>query len=144
MDTQQVELLGRNQLISELLRADLEVAIPERDKGIDLIAYVDKDKFLARPIQLKASIGKSFSIDKKYSKFPDMIIAYVWYANEPAKTVTYALTYSEAIKVADQMGWTKTTSWKSGKYVTTKPGAKLLEMLKPFKMTMDKWKAHYK
>ncbi|MHB2036215.1 MAG: hypothetical protein ACYCPW_05680 [Nitrososphaerales archaeon] len=42
MDTQLVELAGRNWLTSELLKAGLEVARPERDRGIDLIAYVDR------------------------------------------------------------------------------------------------------
>ncbi len=41
IDPQVVELLGRNKLISDLLRAGLEVALPMRDRGIDLIAYVD-------------------------------------------------------------------------------------------------------
>lgn len=36
VDTQLVELAGRNWLASELLRAGLEVARPERDRGIDL------------------------------------------------------------------------------------------------------------
>ena len=43
MDTQTTELVGRNFLVSELLRAGLEVARPERDRGIDLVAYVDLD-----------------------------------------------------------------------------------------------------
>lgn len=39
-----VELAGRNWLASQLFRAGLEVARPERDRGIDLIAYLDMDK----------------------------------------------------------------------------------------------------
>jgi len=41
--TQVIELLGRNRLTDELLGAVLEVAIPERDQGVDLIAYLDLD-----------------------------------------------------------------------------------------------------
>ncbi len=33
MDTQVTEILGRNWLINELLRAGLEVATPLRDRG---------------------------------------------------------------------------------------------------------------
>jgi hypothetical protein len=40
-DTQVVEVLGRNRLVNELLLAGVEVAIPVRDKGVDLIAYID-------------------------------------------------------------------------------------------------------
>ncbi len=35
MDTQVVELLGRNKLVSDLLRVGLEVALPMRDRGND-------------------------------------------------------------------------------------------------------------
>jgi len=44
MDSQMVELAGRHWLTSQLLRADLEVALPERDRGIDLIVYADLDE----------------------------------------------------------------------------------------------------
>jgi hypothetical protein len=40
-DTQVIELIGRNRLGSEILRDGLEVAVPARDRGIDLIAYSD-------------------------------------------------------------------------------------------------------
>ena len=66
MDTQLVELIGRQQLTSELPRAGLEVATPIRDRGIDLIAYSDIDERLTRfgscPIQMKAAMAHSFSL----------------------------------------------------------------------------------
>ena len=34
MDTQVMELLGPNRLVTELLRAGLEIAVPIRDRGI--------------------------------------------------------------------------------------------------------------
>ena len=56
IDTQVVELIGRSRLIIELLGAGLEVAVPIRDRGVDLIVYVDLEtkarSFIARPIQL--------------------------------------------------------------------------------------------
>lgn len=76
-DTQKVELLGRNRLIDELLRDDLEIALPVRDRGIDLIAYVDLDSasstYVACPIQMKAAWTRSFVIEKKYAKFPRLV-----------------------------------------------------------------------
>lgn len=49
-----IEILGRNRLVDELLVAGLEVALPLRDRGIDLIAYVDlaavASRFAAVPI----------------------------------------------------------------------------------------------
>ena len=63
MDTQVIEILGRNRLVDELLLAGLEVALPERDRGIDLIAYVDlvdsAASFAAVPIQMKAASARS-------------------------------------------------------------------------------------
>jgi hypothetical protein len=41
MNSQIVDLIGRNWLVNELLQANLEVALPLRDRGIDLIAFAD-------------------------------------------------------------------------------------------------------
>jgi hypothetical protein len=142
-DSQVIELLGRNRLVDELLRAGLEVALPLRDRGIDLIAYADSGEgvpaFVGRPIQMKAASGQSFSIDRKYTAFPNLILAYVWSVNDPANTVTYALTYAEALAVADAMGYTKTQSWQRGLYSCTSISARLLQLLEPHRMNSDRW-----
>lgn len=39
LDTQQTEIMGRNRLVNELIAAGIEVSIPIRDSGIDVIAY---------------------------------------------------------------------------------------------------------
>lgn len=73
LDTQQVELIGRNLLVSALLRDGLEVARPERDRGVDVIAYIDVPEsgkgFTACPIQMKAYSGAGFSVEAKYQRF---------------------------------------------------------------------------
>ncbi len=143
LDTQMIELLGRNLLIDQLIRAGLEVAIPNRDRGVDLIAYADLagrvDRFIARPIQLKAASTRSFMLDRKYERISDLIIAYVWHVNDPRETVVYAMTYPEAFEIADRIGWTATASWKRGGYSTTRPSAKIREQLEQFRMTPSKW-----
>jgi hypothetical protein len=146
IDTQVVELIGRNRLGSELLRAGLEVAVPARDRGIDLIAYADLSadvkEFVARPIQMKAAAKSSFSINRKYERLASLIIAYVWHLEDPSKAVTYALTWKEALGVATEMGYTRTDSWmKKDSYGTTKPGVQLCKLLQPFEMTPAKWRA---
>src|ERR1019366_10107162 len=117
-DTQLIELAGRNWLASELLRAGVEIARPERDRGIDLIAYVDLDvrvqSFVACPIQMKAATGAVFSLDPKYARFPGLILAYVWNLGNPLRITCFALTYSEALAVARKMRWTRTASWLKG------------------------------
>lgn len=149
VDTQLVELAGRNWLAAQLQSAGIEVARPERDRGVDLIAYIDRDKrvqdFIARPIQMKAATGAVFSLDPKYATFPGLILAYIWNVKDSAKTKCYALTYLEALAIAETMEWTKTNSWLTGAkngrpgYSTTKPSKRLCELLAAHEMDSEKW-----
>ncbi len=144
MDTQTIEIIGRNRLINELLEAGMEVALPLRDRGIDLIAYADSGSsitaFVAFPIQMKASSKRHFSIDKKYEKFPNLIHAFVWGISLVAPSMTFALTYPEAVEIGNQLGWTKTISWQRGAYNTQKPSKELIALLEPYRMTREAWK----
>lgn len=145
MDTQQIEILGRNRLISELVAANLEVALPIRDRGIDLLVYADLNTesavFTACPVQMKAASAQYFGVHHKYNKFSQLIIAYVWGLGNSDAAETYAMTQSEAVAVAEQMGWTDTRSWREmDGYSTSKPSAKLLAMLEPYRMTPAKWR----
>ena len=143
MNSQVVEVLGRNQLTEELLRADLEVSLPVRDRGIDLIAYADLatmvEAFVARPIQMKASTNTGFGLDRKYAAFPGLLIAYVWHLARADAAVTYALTYAEALGVAEEMGYTRTESWRRGSYANTRPGVRLQGLLEPYRMNPRRW-----
>jgi hypothetical protein len=144
-DTQLIELRGRHRLIEELVEAEIEVALPLRDRGIDLIAYCDSVKFAAVPIQMKAASAESFAIARKYERFPGIILAYVWHLADPTKAVTYALTYEDAEKLAGEMGWTKNRSWTKPKkenpgWSTSYIGTKLRELLEPHCMTPAKWR----
>jgi hypothetical protein len=148
VDTQLVELEGRNWLTSQLLKAGLEVARPERDKGIDLIVYRDIDethRFLAYPIQMKAATREVFSLYPKYEKFSNLILAYVWNLGDSTRTKCFALTYAQALGIADQMGYTKSPSWLTGArskkrgYSTSHPAKSLQALLAPFEMNSEKW-----
>lgn len=137
LGSQLVELLGRHRLMSELLEAGLEVATPVRDRGIDLIAYVDLDaeipSFAALPIRMKAATGSCFGLDREHAQFPGLILAYVWNLSDPARAVTYALTYREAAVVAATIGYTESSSWANGR-------GKLRELLEPYRMTPQAWR----
>ncbi len=144
MDDQMIELCGRHRLTESLLQADLEVAFPARDRGIDLIAYADTDRrlerFVAVPIQMKAASQSCFSIDRKYSKFHDMLIAYVWNVSEGAKTQIYVLRQDEVLRIATEMKYTATESWTGkGVYVVTRPGRELMERLHPYEVSRARW-----
>ncbi|HWL95028.1 MAG TPA: hypothetical protein VNT79_16025 [Phycisphaerae bacterium] len=143
MDSQLVELIGRNRLTADLLAVGLEVAIPERDRGIDLIAYVDlkasNRSFVARPIQLKAATSAYFQIDQKYERFSNLLIAYAWYVCDPERAVTFAMTHSQAVAIGEQMGYTRTASWSNGKYATTRPSRKLRSLMEPHRIIPGRW-----
>lgn len=144
MDTQTIEILGRNRLVDELLMAALEVALPLRDREVDLIAYVEPtgaaSTFAAVPIQMKAASARAFSIDAKYAKLSNLVMAYVWGLRAPEHATTFALTYAEALAVANAMGWTATASWDSGTYSTASPNQRLLEQLLPYRMSPEAWR----
>jgi hypothetical protein len=143
MDSQTVEIIGRNYLVSMLVSDGLEVARPERDRGVDLIAYLDLDeagRFVACPIQMKAATTASFSLFSKYERIAQLLLVHVWYVSDPDQACAYALRYDEAKNVADQMGWTGTESWLRGGYSTTRPSQRLLTLLEPYRMKGGDWR----
>lgn len=144
MDTQTTEIVGRNWLVSQLVRDGLEVARPERDRGVDLIAYLDLDEtgggFVACPIQMKAATSAAFTVSVKYAKFSRLLLAYVWYVDDPDRACAFVLTYREAVEVANSMGYTSTPSWAKGSYSTTKPSNQLRQLLQPYRMGPGDWK----
>ena len=95
-DSQLTELSGRHFLIAQLVVGGLEVAVPVRDRGIDLIAYLDlsaeTQQFVACPIQMKASQEARFGLERKYEKIANLLLALVWHVQDPAKACIYALT----------------------------------------------------
>lgn len=147
-DKQATEIIGRNWLVSELYLAGIEVARPERDHGIDLIAFLDLDesgRFIACPLQMKATRRKSFDVHRRFGKFPNLLLVYVWSVGD--SPVAYCLTYPQAEEIAREMGWTETDSWqKGGKtgrpgYGTRRPSPKLEALLEPHRMTTrERWK----
>ena len=129
-----VELEGRYWLTLQLFRAGLEVARPEIDYGIDLIAYREQESFVF-PIQMKSATDEVFSIDSKYGRLPRLTLVYVWYVRDSSRTKCFALTFKEAIAIADAMGYTKTESWRKGSYVTNAPSEHLKQLLAPYEIT---------
>jgi hypothetical protein len=129
--------------VEELLVAGLEVSVPIRDRGVDLVAYADLgdkvDAFCAYPIQMKASSQRYFGVHRKYAKFANIILAYVWNLRDPANTVTYALSFPEAVNIAEKVGWTKTRSWKKEGYSTSHPSKELVALLQPYRMSAERW-----
>ncbi len=137
LDTQQVEIVGRNLLVSLFVADDVEIAEPIRDRGVDIIAYKEiseGNKFHAVPVQLKAFSKEGFGVYAKYEKFPGILMAYVWHAAEPLKAELFVMTYVQALEIADAVGWTKTVSWlDGGGYSTSSPSKELKELLEQYR-----------
>ena len=141
LDTQQIEILGRNRVKAALIEAGLEVATPERDNGVDLIAYRwnAKDLFSAVPMQLKTATAFSFAVDRKYERIPNLVMAFVMDVREDAHSI-YALTYRDALGIAKKLGWTRTASWRKGRlYRVGHESKRIEELLAPHEMKTDRW-----
>jgi len=140
-DSQLVEIAGKHLLISRLVAAGFEVAEPLRDNGIDLIVYRGDNGFTAWPIQMKASTQESFSLDSKYQKVPNILIAYVWNVNTSERGDIYLLTFNDAVKVMEIKGYAETDSWKKkGYYFVRNAGTELKSLLKQYGMTTEQWR----
>jgi hypothetical protein len=140
-DSQLVEIAGKHLLISRLVAAGFEVAEPLRDNGIDLIVYRGDNGFTAWPIQMKASTQESFSLDSKYKKIPNILIAYVWNVNAEERGDVYLLTFNNAVKVMEIKGYAETDSWKKkGYYFVRNAGTELKSLLKQYGMTTEQWR----
>jgi hypothetical protein len=146
-DTQITELAGRHYLISQLLKGGAEVAMPLRDRGIDLIMYLDRDRdvpeFVACPVQLKANQEARFGVERKYEKIPNLLMVYAWNVSTELPEL-YALTYLEAVSLLDKKGHTKTTSWTKEKGGwSLKVNGNWREMLSDYQMKPEqpqKWR----
>jgi len=143
MDSQIIEIIGLNRLVNDLLAAGVEVARPIRDRGVDLIAYIERDKksFWARPIQLKAASEENFIINKKYSRATDLLLVYYWHLHSKNHPVAYAMSYATAVQIAAKMGYTKNATWtRNGIWTVHKPGRDLKVLMEPYQMNPDRWK----
>ncbi|GIL38150.1 hypothetical protein [Roseiterribacter gracilis] len=96
-DDQLVEIAGRAALQAAFARHRIESARPERDKGIDLIIYLDEPEqpFAGAPLQLKSSSKKWFGVDRKYEGMSDLLMAYVFGAQSDLPSIAM-LTWAES------------------------------------------------
>ncbi len=143
VDTQIIELAGRHYLISQMLKDGVEVALPIRDRGVDLIAYLEREEggraFFACPVQLKAHSDERFSLHGKYADVANLLLVYAWrvQSNEPE---LYALTYREAFDLLRAAGHTETSSWRDQKHYSLTAGESWRDRLRPYRMGPGMWR----
>lgn len=114
LDSQQKELIARAAFEAELIRRGFEVARANRDKGIDLIVFLDEPSkpFSARPIQLKASSGTRFGLQQQYAVTDGLILAYAW--NILTAPRFFLLGYADAERLLPENA-KKTRAWLEGR-----------------------------
>lgn len=135
LDPAAVEIAGRNWLTAQLLARRFEVAVPEVDRGIDLIIFreIGAEGIRALPLQLKCSSGEGFSLHRKYEG-RGIPMAYIW--NVLGQPEVYFLTYDEALVALGDRAL-QTTSWmRDGYYAFTRVSDDLRSRLVPFR---DRW-----
>lgn len=138
LDTKQVELIATSWLESVLMREGFEVARPIRDKGIDLIAFLDRDEidFSAKPIQIKSAQAETFSVNRKYEN-RGIIMAYIWNAIGKDPEV-YLVPYEEAVELLHYIGNAiSSPSWQVGSYSTQKPSKKLKAVMEKYRHNFE-------
>lgn len=110
MDTQQIELVGRAALESRLIREGFEVARPTRDKGIDLIVFLDEPSlpFAALSIQMKSYRGTRFGVWRKYEGMTDLVHVYVWNVLDAPRF--FLMNWAEAAALVPEQR-KRTPSW---------------------------------
>jgi hypothetical protein len=141
-DTQITELAGRHFLISQLLAGGVEVAMPVRDRGIDLIAYLDRTgedpAFLACPIQLKANEEARFGLYRKYERIPNLPMVYAWNVSSTSPQL-YALTYMQSFKLLEGRGHTETKSLQDDEVYSLTVNEAWRTRLTPHRMYPEDW-----
>lgn len=138
-DKQQIELIGRATLETELITRGFEVARPERDKGIDLVVFLDQPAkpFAALPIQMKAYTGTTFGVWRKYERMKGLVLVYIW--NILTEPRFFVMTYSEAARLIPAAR-KRTPSWNKpfpkGWWHWTKAPKDIVKQIERFE---DRW-----
>lgn len=144
MDAATIRLLGRHRIADDLIRAGLHAAVPLADgSGIDLFAFAIPgsagETFVAIPVRVRASSGRSFGFDEDAERIPNLLHAFVWGIGSQEERV-YAMSHREARGVAEKLGFTLATSGQFALYEQHSPQRPLLEVMEPYRMTPEAWK----
>ena len=129
---------------SQVREAGLRLTEPSKKNGIDyfISSQTKEDVEQASfPVKLKTSVHDVFSLYKKESRLPRLLVAYVWHAKKPKDSEVYAMTYDEALQIVKRKPYFNSPSWNDeGGYSVTHAGAELKKMLKEYRMTPEKWR----
>ena len=132
---QRTELINTHRAIESVLEAGLDVAMPLKDDGIDLVCYVSKGDgpWISVAVQVKSR----FEIDKKYLSRPGLVMCFV----SPEKI--YVLTHERAVEIALVRGYLNedNVSWRDLGGYSAAIGQSLSRDLDSCIATPDRWRA---
>lgn len=142
MQSTQIELLGRHWLATQLLHAGIDLAQPDRDAGVDLIAYPTDFSWFC-PIQLKTASVNGVTMWEKYVGKPLAVVYVLLGAADggPAtrpETRAYALPPADAWDLPRRCGRTYDPV-NHGTYRFPAVTARLQQELQLYAVTTDLW-----
>src|SRR6185503_9291869 len=130
-----VNAAGRDWLLAQLTRAGFSASV-----GPGKLFTVATDGASPRLVRVIAARQRIFSLRPTLNTLPNLLLIYLWYVDDPAKTVAYALTYQQALAIANKKGWTNTPSWlNDGYYYDSHVGDELLALLAPYPVQAGQW-----
>lgn len=110
---------GEMAVAAMLLAKGLTIARPFPDDGIDLVALRSSDLARAVPIQVKTASGMNIYFERKWFKYPGIVLIHVRLANQGRRFYIF----DGIADVEDFLGASaKSASWcQNGRYSSTKP-----------------------
>jgi len=143
LHAESIAILGQNRLVEQLVLGGIDIALPIRKHGVDLIAYMTprdrSEDFISAPLRVTSSTGRAFSIDNSLESITDLLHVFVWNVGGEGCSI-FALTHRELGAVAEALGYSLAPSYQKGLYPQPQIGSKsLANALEPFRMHVESW-----
>ncbi len=144
-DNRSTHRIGCDRLILELRQFGIHAEPSVKTRGVDFFVTRHQSgkpsQRLRIPILVRAASKANFSVIRRHEKISNLILAFVWHLRSGNPAETFAMTFNEALSIAEEMGWTSTGSWQRfGWYTNNEPGKRLRAKLTAFKSTPDRWR----
>jgi len=126
---------GEALVAAELLRRQVNVAVPAYDGGVDLIAYHEMDMRRVVPIQVKARSSTCYNFQREWFSVPGIVLVQVWHTTTHPEF--YIFGNLSDVEAALGPAHAASASWtEKGGYNVTTPGPDAIERMRPHR---DRW-----
>lgn len=136
-DSQIIEFVSRNILIKKLFDNGFETAIPIRDCGVDLLVYSKTKSHTVRKIQLKSSLGQSFSFHDKYLAIQDLYFIFIMnlsFTRTNGSQTIYGMSLEEIQKIISEF---KINPNKKGHFYRKNISKEFIARISQFEISND-------